>query len=93
MIFLLQHLGVVINVEKSVLCPTKIIEFLGIIKNLVKMELSFSEVEVQNVLIICQKILDYKLMFVREVSQLIGTLSSTALAVLPAPLQYRYLQT
>ena len=50
------------------------------------MELSFSEVEVQNVLIICQKILDYKLMFVREVSQLIGTLSSTALAVLPAPL-------
>ena len=88
MIFLLQHLGFVINVEKSVLCPTKIIEF----KILVKMELSFSEVEVQNVLMICQKILDYKLMSVREVSQLIGTLSSTALPVLPAPFQYRYLQ-
>ena len=36
--------------------------------------------------------MDEKLMSRREVYQLIGTLSSTALAVLPALLQYRYLQ-
>ena len=52
LIFFIQHLSFVINAKKSVLCSTKIIEFLGIIM----------------------------------------TLSSTVLAVLPAPLMYRYLQ-
>lgn len=45
-IFLLQHLGFVINVKKSVLTPAKKIEFLGIIIDLVKMEMSLSEVKV-----------------------------------------------
>ena len=39
-----------------------------------------------------QKTLDQKLISVREVSQLIGTLSSATLAVLLAPLKYRYVQ-
>ena len=56
------------------------------------MELSLSEEKVQKILMRCQKTLDQKLVSVREVSQLIGTLSSTALAVLPAPLMYCYLQ-
>ena len=36
--------------------------------------------------------MDQKLISVMEVSQLIGTLSSAALAELLAPLKYRYLQ-
>ena len=39
-----------------------------------------------------QKTLDQKLISVREVSQLIGTLSSATLAVLLAPLKYCYVQ-
>ena len=39
-----------------------------------------------------QKTLDQKLISLREVSQLIGTLSSATLAVLLAPLKYRYVQ-
>ena len=77
LIFLLKHLGFIINVKKSVLFPTKIIEFLAIITNSIKMELSLSEEKVQKILMRCQKTLDQKLMSVREVSQLIGTLFST----------------
>ena len=78
--------------EKSVLCPAKFIEFLGIIINSIKLELSLSKEKLQKILIPFQKTLNQKLVYVRKVSHLIGTLSSTNLAVLPAPLQYRYLQ-
>ena len=57
------------------------------------MELSLSEEKVQKIPMRCQKTLDQRLVFVWKVSQFIATLSSTALAVPPAPLQYRYLQT
>jgi len=40
----------------------------------------------------CRSLLDKDIVSVREMTQLIGRLSSTALAILPAPLQYRYLQ-
>ena len=74
--------------EKSVLFPIKIIELLGIVINSMKMEFSLWEEKVQKFF----RKLDQKLVSVRKVSQLIGTLSSPSLAVLPAPLQYRYLQ-
>ena len=74
LIFLLQHLGYVINVKKSVLYPTKTIQFLGIIINVIKMELSLSEEKVQKILMRCQKTFDQKLVYVRVVSQLTGTL-------------------
>ena len=56
--------------------------------NLIKMELSLSEEKVRKILMRCQKTLNQKLVSVREVSQLIETLSSVALAILQAPLQY-----
>ena len=56
------------------------------------MEMSLSEVKVQKIIVKCLKMLDKKKVSIREISQLIGTLSSTSMAVLPAPLQYRFLQ-
>ena len=43
LIFLLQHLGFVINLKKSVLYPVKQIEFLDIVINTEKITLVFSE--------------------------------------------------
>ena len=57
LIFLLQYLGFLNNVEKSVFYPRTIIEFLKIIINSIKMELSLSE---ERVAIQCQKTLDQK---------------------------------
>ena len=78
--------------KKSTLTPSKKIEFLGIIINSVRMEMSLSEEKVPKIITKCLKMLDRKKVSIREVTQLIGTLSSTSMAVLPAPLQYRFLQ-
>ena len=47
------------------------------------MELPLSEEKVQKILLRRQKTLDQKLVSVREVSQLIGALSSTAVLLAP----------
>ena len=92
LIFLFQHLGFVINVKKSELTPSKRMEFLGVIIDSVNMEMSLSEEKVQKIIVKCLKMLEKKKVSIREVFQLIGTLSSTTMAILPAPLQYRFLQ-
>ena len=43
LVFLLQHLGFVIKLEKSVLHPVKQIEFLGLVIDTEKMTLVLSE--------------------------------------------------
>ena len=40
----------------------------------------------------CQRILEEKAVSIRELTQMLGRLSSTAIAVLAAPLQYRAIQ-
>ena len=92
LIFLFQHLGFVINVKKSELTPSKRMEFLGVIIDSVNMEMSLSEEKVQKIIVKCLKMLEKKKVSIREVSQLIGTLTSTTMAILPAPYQYRFLQ-
>ena len=92
LIFILQHLGLVINVKKSELTPTRKIEFLGVRIDSNRMEISLSQDKIIKIQDQCQKLLDQEDVSLREMTQLIGKLSSTALAVLPAPLQYRYLQ-
>ena len=46
-IFLLQHLGFILNMEKSILNPVQKIEFLGLIVNSVKMTLSLPEQKIK----------------------------------------------
>ena len=43
LIFLLQHLGFVINLKKSVLLPVKQIEFVGLVIDNGKITLAFAE--------------------------------------------------
>ena len=66
LIFILQHLGFVINVKKSVLDPTRTIEFLGIVINSVKMELSLSRDKIRGILTRCHTLLDRKLVSIRK---------------------------
>jgi len=91
-IFLLQNLGFSINEKKSVLVPSQVMEFLGMKIDSTKMLLILPKEKVVSITSYCQKLLDQAQVSVREMSKLIGTLSSTALAVLPAPLHYRGLQ-
>ena len=91
-IFLLQHLGFVINWKKSVLTPVQEIEFLGLTINSVTLELSLNKTKIQKVVSECQNLLNNPQTSILELTRLIGLLTSTIQAVLPARLNCRFLQ-
>ena len=90
-IFLLTHLGFVINLKKSMLNPVQKIEFLGLEIDSVAMKLSLPQRKVEEIVQMSQNALNNKITL-RELTQLIGKLTSTIQAILPAKLQIRFLQ-
>ena len=91
-IFLLQHLGFVINLKKSVLDPCQEIEFLGMIINSNNLSISLPPQKLQKIKDFCMEIYNAHKVSVLELTKLLCLLSSTVQAVLPAQLQIRYLQ-
>ena len=91
-IFLLQQLGFVLNLKKSVLTPTQRIEFLGVTVDSLIMTLSLPKKKVSKVQKQCQELLQKTQVSILELTKLIGLLSSTIQAVLPAQINFRYLQ-
>ena len=90
-IFLLIHLGFVINLKESMLNPVQKIEFLGLEIDSVAMKLSLPQRKVEEIVQMSQNALNNKITL-RELTQLIGKLTSTVQAILPAKLQIRFLQ-
>ena len=91
-IFLLQHLGFVINWKKSVLTPEQEIEFLDLTINSVTLELFANKANIQKVVSKCQNLLNNPQTSILELTRLIGLLTSTIQVVLPARLNCRFLQ-
>ena len=91
-IFLLQHLGFVINLKKCVLDPAQEIEFLGVIVNTQTMTLSLPAEKIGKIKDQCLRLYKASKVTLLDLTKLIGTLSSTIQAVLPARLQFRFLQ-
>ena len=89
---LLTNLGLVLNTKKSVMTPSRKMEFLGMEIDSAKMELSLPQDKLDNIRIQCQTLLQAKSTTVHRMSQIIGTMTSTLQAVHPAPLYYRALQ-
>ena len=80
----LQQLGFVLNLQKSVLTTTQRIQFLGAAVDSLIMTLSRSENKASKVQKQCQELLQKTQMLILELTKLIGLLSSTIQAVLPA---------
>ena len=91
LIFVLQNLGFVINFQKSILNPSHQIQFLGVEIDSLSMIVSLP-IQKEQIISQCQDLLNQSDVSLRQMTQLIGRLSSTAIAALPAPLQYRSLQ-
>ena len=89
---LLENLGLVINLEKSVFVPTQKLEFLGFIIHTIDMILVLPDDKVKSIKSLCRTLLGQQLVSVRDLSQLIGKLKASIQAVFPAPLHYRHLQ-
>ena len=92
-IVLLQHLGFSINWKMSVLTPVQEI-FLGLAIKSVSLELSLNKTKIQKIVCQkCQNLLNNPQTSILELTRLIGLLTSTIQAVLPARLNCRFLQT
>ena len=74
------------------LTPRQIIEFLGVTVNSLIMTLSLPEKKVSKVQKQCQELLQKIQVSILELTKLIGLLSPTILAVLPAQIIFRYQQ-
>ena len=92
LIFILQHLGFLINIKNSYIEPTSTLQFLGVIVDSGEMTLTLPKEKLLKVQNHCQEILENEKVTVRELSKLTGRLSSTAIGVLPAPLHYPHHQ-
>ena len=90
-IFLLQQVGFVLNLKKSVLTPTQRIGFLGVTVDSLIMTSSLPEKKVSKVQK-CVELLQKTQVSILELAKLIGLLSSTFQAVLPAQINLKYLQ-
>ena len=91
LIFLHQQLVFVLNLKKSVLTPTQRTEFLGVTVDSLIMTLSLPEKKVSKFQKQCQKLHQKTQVSILELTKLIGLLSSTIQAVLPAQINFRYL--
>ena len=92
LIFLLQKLGFVLNLDKSQFQQVKTLEFLGLNIDTQATKISLTEEKVKRVKPLCKKAKRAKIVSILSLTKLIGTLSSTVQAVMPAHLQFRYLQ-
>ena len=91
-LWLLQHLGFVINWKKSVLHPAQYMEYLGFVINSLEMKLFLPTEKMSQLLQDCKDLILEGSASVRTLCHIIGRLTSTLQAVLPAPLHYRHLQ-
>lgn len=89
---LLESLGFVVNHEKSQLEPSQSIIYLGFSINSVTMKISLPEEKVSQIQQDCQWALQQKSVSIQQLCHLIGRLTTSIQAVLPAPLCYRNLQ-
>ena len=91
-LWLLQNLGFVINWKKSVLDPSHCMEYLGFVLNSMEMNLSLPKEKMNQLIQSCRDRIRKKTASVRTLAKIIGKLTSSMQAVLPAPLHYRHLQ-
>ena len=82
-----------INWEKSHLTPTRCLKYLGVVVHSDAMEFVLPREKVEKLQRQCQQLLLAPFVTVREVASLVGSMVSTAVAILPAPLHYRTLQS
>ena len=92
LIFILQHLGFLINVKSYLEQTSTKHRFLRVIVDSGKMSLRLFKEKLLNAQNHCQKTLEKGKVTVGELSKLICRLSSTATTALPAPFHYDHIQ-
>ena len=93
LIYLLENLGFIINFPKSLLEPTREIEFLGFTLNSMSMEIKVPGNKIKQIRLEAKKLQDTEACKALALSRLLGKLNHVSQAIPPAPLFYRNLQS
>ena len=91
-LYLLENLGFVINLKKSVLQPSQTMEYLGVIIDSTSMTMTLTAEKIQSLTTLGQQVLASGKLSIRKLGSLIGKLVATAPAITPCMLQVRHLQ-
>ena len=91
-LWILAHLGFIINLKKCLTTPTQMIEFLGFILNSLRMVLSLPKEKVFKIRKECRRMLNQTEVSSRSLAHLIGLMTASIPAIQIAPLHYRGLQ-
>ncbi|XP_056380443.1 uncharacterized protein LOC130275879 [Hyla sarda] len=89
---LFSNLGFIINMEKSILSPSKELEFLGFLINTQSALLSLPSRRLKTIRREIYSILNKEMVSLRSIARVVGLLSASIQAIFPAPLHYRALQ-
>ena len=89
---ILENLGFLINMEKSIFVPVQIIEFLGIIVDSTNMRFLLPDEKVAVIQKECRQLVSSQVTSLSQLSNIIGKLTYCKTAVLQAPLHYRGIQ-
>ena len=88
----LSKAGFIINSKKSILAPVQNIQVLGMIIDSVEMSVSLPQSKTQKILTLCNKILESKIIKIRDLAKLVGVLVASLPAVQHGALFYRFLE-
>ena len=89
---ILTDLGFFINVEKSIFIPCQIMEFLGFVLNSLEMSISLTTEKSTKLVLLCDQVLRDPSLTIRQVSRLLGKMTSSMLAVRFSKMHYRNLE-
>ena len=76
----LQHLGFMINFQKSLLTPTHVIQFLRVEVDSMNLKLSLLQEKIEKIITQCRSLLAAQEVTVRDLMRLIGRLSASAVS-------------
>ena len=88
----LEQLGFITNRKKSVLIPTQRLVFFGFIIDSVEFKIFLTEEKLQKIILCAKKLLEKKVVIIRDLASFIGLIINAFYAVFEAPLHYRALE-
>ena len=92
LVALLRKLGFYINVEKSIFFPAQILEYLGFIIDSLNMTIQLTPKKECSIAALCKEALHSHKLTIRDISRLLGKMTSAMIAVRYSKMHYRNLE-
>jgi uncharacterized membrane protein YgcG len=90
---LLEYLGFIVNMEKSIGTPSQVMEFLGLMVNSLSLSVALPEEKVQSIILLCSEARAGTEVSARDLAVILGKLAWATFAIPFAQAHYRSIQS